>query len=42
MGSIPVRAGFEVERIAVEDMLSEDERKLYATGSDDMVVVRKR
>ena len=35
-------AGFEVERIAVEDMLSEDERKLYATGSDDMVVVRKR
>lgn len=35
-------AGFEVERIAVGDMLSEDERRLYATGSDDMVVVRKR
>lgn len=36
------RAGFEVERIAVVDMLSEAERRLYATGSDDMVVVRKR
>lgn len=35
-------AGFEVERIAVVDMLSENERKLYATGNDDMVVVRKR
>ena len=35
-------AGFEVERITVGDMLSEDERRLYATGSDDMVVVRKR
>lgn len=36
------RAGFEVERIAVEELLSNDERRLYATGSDDMVVVRKR
>ncbi len=36
------RAGFEVERIAVVDMLSEAERRLYATGSDYMVVVRKR
>ena len=36
------RAGFEVERIAVGDMLSEAERRLYATGCDDMVVVRKR
>lgn len=35
-------AGFEVERIAVVDMLSENERKLYATGNDDIVVVRKR
>lgn len=35
-------AGFEVERIAVVDLLSENERKLYATGNDDIVVVRKR
>lgn len=34
-------AGFRVERIACEDMLSSEERRLYATGNDDIVVVHK-
>lgn len=34
-------AGFRVERIACEDMLSPEERRLYATGNDDIVVVHK-
>lgn len=34
-------AGFCVERIAVGDILSAEERRLYAVGSDDLVVVHK-
>lgn len=34
-------AGFRVERIAVADILSAEERRLYATGSDDLIVVYK-
>ena len=34
-------AGFVVERIAVADLLSPEERVLHAVGSDDLVVVRK-
>lgn len=34
-------AGFRVERIACGDMLSLEERRLYAVGNDDIVVVYK-
>jgi predicted SAM-dependent methyltransferase len=34
-------AGFEVERIAVSDLLSPEERTRHAVGNDDLVVVRK-
>ena len=34
-------AGFVVERIAVTDLLSAEERTLHAVGNDDLVVVRK-
>lgn len=34
-------AGFEVERIAFAALLSDEERTLYAVGSDDLVVVHK-
>lgn len=35
-------AGFEVERIAFAASLTKEERRLYAVGSDDLVVVRKK
>ncbi|MBP3547880.1 MAG: methyltransferase domain-containing protein [Alistipes sp.] len=35
-------AGFEVERIAFAASLTDEERRLYAVGSDDLVVVRKK
>lgn len=35
------QAGFRVERIACEDILSLEEQRLYATGHDDIVVVHK-
>lgn len=35
-------AGFEVERIAFTASLTNEERRLYAVGSDDLVVVRKK
>lgn len=35
-------AGFDVERIAFAASLTPEERTLYAVGSDDLVVVRKR
>ncbi len=34
-------AGFEVERITCDELLSADEQRLYATGGDDLVVVHK-
>lgn len=34
-------AGFEVERIPFESMLTNDERQLYKVGGDDLIVVRK-
>ncbi len=34
-------AGFVVERIAVSDLLSPEERRRHAVGNDDLVVVRK-
>ena len=34
-------AGFEVERIAYATLLDDSERRLYAIGNDDMVIVRK-
>lgn len=34
-------AGFSVERISVGSLLTDQERQLYATGNDDLVVVRK-
>jgi predicted SAM-dependent methyltransferase len=34
-------AGFRVERHAVMTFLGEEERRLFATGSDDLVVVYK-
>ena len=34
-------AGFEVERIAVANLLSPEERRRHAVGNDDLVVVRK-
>lgn len=34
-------AGFRVERIAVTDIATPEERQLYALGADDMVVVYK-
>lgn len=34
-------AGFVVERIAVTDLLSHEERTRHAVGNDDLVVVRK-
>jgi SAM-dependent methyltransferase len=34
-------AGFEVERIAVSDLLGPEERTRHAVGNDDLVVVRK-
>ena len=34
-------AGFSVERISVGCLLTDQERQLYATGNDDLVVVRK-
>ena len=34
-------AGFEVERIAYAATLSPEQRRLYAIGNDDLVVVRK-
>ena len=34
-------AGFEVERIAFEQSLSETERESYRVGGDDLVIVRK-
>ena len=34
-------AGFSVERISVGSVLTDQERQLYATGNDDLVVVRK-
>lgn len=34
-------AGFEVERIPFESMLTDDERQLYKVGGDDLIVVRK-
>lgn len=34
-------AGFEVERIAYASLLSDDERRMYSIGHDDLVVVRK-
>ena len=35
-------AGFEVERIAFAASLTKEERRLYAVGSDDLVVVRRK
>lgn len=35
-------AGFSVERIAMSELLSQEERTRYATGNDDLVVVRKQ
>lgn len=35
-------AGFEVERITCNELLTADEQMLYATGGDDLVVVHKR
>lgn len=35
------RAGFIVERIAFAEQLSDEERRLYSVGSDDMVIVRR-
>lgn len=35
-------AGFDVERIAFAAMLSAEERRLYAVGGDDLVIVRKK
>jgi SAM-dependent methyltransferase len=34
-------AGFVVERIAVSDLLSPEERRRHAVGNDDLVVVHK-
>lgn len=34
-------SGFRVERIAVESIATEEERKLYSLGNDDLVVVYK-
>lgn len=34
-------AGFEVERIPFESMLTDNERQLYKVGGDDLIVVRK-
>lgn len=34
-------AGFEVERISFESMLTDSERQLYKVGGDDLIVVRK-
>ncbi len=34
-------AGFKVERIPFASLLSDEERRLYSVGSDDLVVVRK-
>lgn len=34
--------GFDVERIAFATMLTPEERSLYAVGSDDLVIVRKK
>ena len=34
-------AGFEVERIPFESLLSEAEQQLYKVGGDDLIVVRK-
>jgi predicted SAM-dependent methyltransferase len=35
------RAGFEVERIAATELVTAAEHRLYATGGDDLVIVRK-
>ena len=34
-------AGFDVERVAFAEMLTVEERSLYAVGGDDLVIVRK-
>nr|MBR2109725.1 methyltransferase domain-containing protein [Alistipes sp.] len=34
-------AGFEMERIPFESMLTDSERQLYKVGGDDLIVVRK-
>ncbi len=35
------RAGFEVERIPFATQLSDEERRVYSVGSDDLVIVRR-
>lgn len=35
-------AGFEVERIPFAETLTPEERRLYAVGEDDLVIVRKK
>lgn len=35
------RAGFRVERIAYREQLSEAQQRLYAIGSDDLVIIHK-
>jgi len=35
-------AGFDVERIDVASSLTAEERRLYAVGGDDLVIVRKK